>query len=151
MPVVLWERRSQTRSVGSRQGLPATLRLAIVVERPQRLKPQSGNAVIAALKRCATQNKLPLAVRVGRVIVPSDLITFVMHNENHANRHERGRDDKNQNPTAQGLNHSTTGGGRLGITERATLGEGRERGGKHGQSSQPNSNKEEGLLDLHLS
>jgi hypothetical protein len=63
------------------------LRLAIVVERPQRLKAAVEECSYRTLKRCATQNQLPLAVRVGRVIVPSDLITFVMHNENHANRH----------------------------------------------------------------
>src|SRR5713101_3210272 len=138
MPAARWERRWQTKSAGSRHGLPDILRLAIVLERGGKLAAAEDSL------------RLPSAVRVGRVIGPSDLITFVINNENHANRHERWRDDKNQNPTAQGLNHSSTGGGRLRITERATLGEGRERGGEHGQSSQPYSNKEERSLDLHL-
>ena len=95
--------------------------------------------------------RLPLAVRVRCVIGLSELIAFAINNENHANRHERGRDDKNQNPTAQGLNHSSTGGGRLRIAERAALGEGRERGGEHDQSNQHNTNKQERSLDPHLS
>src|SRR6202795_186747 len=144
MPAVLWERRSQTRLVGSKHGLPAMLHLAIAVDS---IVFDSGDGA-SPVSTGGSSFRLPL---VGPVILPSDLITFVMHNENHANRHERGRDDKNQNPTAQGLNHSTTGGGRLRITERATLGKGRERSGEHGQSSQCNSNKEQRSLDLHLS
>src|ERR1700674_652869 len=87
----------------------------------QTVQPQSKNAVIAALKRCATQNKLPLAVRVGRVILPSDLIAFVMHNENHAHGCECGRNDKDQNAALQRCDHASASGSRLGITERAAL------------------------------
>ena len=72
--------------------------------------------------------QLPIVVRVRRVIALPALIAFAINNENHANRHKRRRDDKNQNPTAQGLNHSSAGGGRLRIAERATLREGREQG-----------------------
>src|SRR6266851_8689588 len=142
MPAARWERRWQTNSAGSRRGLPDTLRLAIVFDSTDAASPVSTGA---------SSFNLLIAVGVGCVIGPSDLITFVINNENHANRHERGRDDKNQNPTAQGLNHSTTGRGRLRIAQRAALREGRERGGEHEQSSQPNSNKEERSLDLHLS
>src|SRR5258707_10971585 len=121
---------------------------------PCRTKAGSGHGMKAEVvssyfyrSAAATQNQLPLVVRVGRVIFPSDLITLVMHNENHANRHERGRDDKDQNAAAQGLNHPSTGGGRLRIAERATLGEGRERGSEQGQSNQGNTNKECRSLD----
>ena len=77
---------------------------------------------MAPLKRYATQNQLPLAVRVGRVILPSDLISFVMHNKNHANGCKSGRNDKDQNPALQRRNHSSASGSSLGITERAALG-----------------------------
>src|ERR1700716_1132402 len=80
---------------------------------------------------------LPVGV-VRRVIVLSDLIALAINNENHAYRHECGRNDKDQNATFQCLNHPSAGGGSLRIAERATLGEGRERGGEHGQSNQRN-------------
>ena len=87
--------------------------------------------------------RLPIALRVRRVVGLSELMAFAVHNKNHAHRHERGREDENQNPAAQGLNHSSTGGGCLRIAERATLGEGRERSGEHGQYNQRNGNAAE--------
>jgi len=77
-------------------------------------------------------------------------MAFAINNENHANRHKGWRDDKNQNSTAQGLNHSSASGRRLRITERATLGEGWERRGEHDQRNQRNTNKQERSLDSHL-
>src|ERR1019366_1510492 len=118
------------------------LRRAIVVESGDGASPVSTGG------RCL---RLPLAVRVRRVMGLSELIAFAIHNKNHANRHERGRDDKDQNPTAQGLNHSSTGGGRLRIAERAALGEGWERGGEYDQSNQCNTNKQERSLDPNFS
>src|SRR6266478_2979147 len=106
-------------------------RLVIVVDSGAWDKPVSTSA---------SSLNLPIAVRVRRLIILPDLIALAIHNENHAHRHERGRDDKNQNPTAQSLNHSSTGGGRLGVAERATLGEGGERSGEQGQSNQGNTN-----------
>jgi hypothetical protein len=52
----------------------------------------------------------------------------VMNDENHSHRHERRRNDKDQNATTQGLNHSSACRGSLGVAERAVLGEPRERG-----------------------
>src|SRR5208282_3549385 len=86
-----------------------------------------------------------------RVIGLSELIALAIHNEDHAHRHERRRDDKNQNPAAQGLNHSSTGGSSLGIAERATLGKSWKRGGEQGDCNQCGSNAQERSLNLHLS
>ena len=79
---------------------------------------------------------LPLAVGVGRVILPSDLIAFVMHNENHAHGCESGRNDKDQNAALQRSNHSSASGSRLGITERAALGKSGHSGQQQDQSCQ---------------
>jgi len=79
-----------------------------------------------------------------------ELIAFAMNNKNHADRHKGWRDDKNQNSTAQGLNHSSPGGGRLRIAERTTLRKGRERSGEHDQRNQRSTDKEERSLDPHL-
>ena len=75
-------------------------------------------------------------VRVSCVIVLPELMAFAINNENHAHRHEGGRDDQNQNPAAQGLNHASARGSRLRITQRTTLGKGREGRGEHGQRNQ---------------
>src|SRR5438105_13168486 len=53
--------------------------------------------------------RLPIAVGGRRVISPSDLITFAMYHENHANGAESGRKDEEQNYAFQRFNHSRAG------------------------------------------
>jgi hypothetical protein len=60
---------------------------------------------------------------IGTVYAPK-LISLVVHNENHANGHQRGRKYKDQNPATQCLNHLSARGGSLGIAQGAALREG---------------------------
>jgi hypothetical protein len=49
---------------------------------------------------------LPALVLSIALLVPPDLIALAMHDNNHANRSECGRNDENQNPAFQRLNHA---------------------------------------------
>ena len=64
----------------------------------------------------------------------SDLIPLVIHDENHAYRHQSGGHNENENPALQGLDHAGASRGCLGITKRAALGESWEGRGEHGES-----------------
>ena len=66
-------------------------------------------------------------------------MAFAIHNENHADRHEGGRDDEDQDPAAKGLNHASAGGRRLGIAEGTALGKSLGRSGEHNYSDESNS------------
>src|SRR5260370_28325998 len=92
---------------------------------------------------------LPTVITVMCVTTPPELIAFATRNKNHANGHQRWRHDKNQNPTAQGLNHSGPGRGRPGIAKRATLGDRRDGRGKYEESNQRHTNKKERSLNPH--
>jgi hypothetical protein len=70
---------------------------------------------------------LPVLAGFCAIIVPLELIAPAADDEDHADGSEGGRDDKDQYPTAQSLNHSRPGGSPLRIAESAILGEGRKR------------------------
>ena len=72
-------------------------------------------------------------------LAPPNLIALVIHNKNHADRSERGRNDQDQDPALQRLNHSRARGSGLGVAERATLGKGRHRREQDDQSHQGNA------------
>ena len=94
---------------------------------------------------------LPVLTRFVCLFAPLELIALVMNNENHAYGHERGRNDKDQYATAQGLNHASARRRGLRIAERATLAERWKGEGKHNQSHQRDAKKQMRSLDLHLS
>src|SRR5579864_250922 len=93
---------------------------------------------------------LPVLTGFFCLSAPLELISFVMNDKNHTHRHERGRNDKDQNPTAQGLNHSSSCGGSLGVAKCAILGKYWKRDGQHNQSHQ-RAAKKKTPFDLHLS
>src|SRR5207244_2506140 len=84
---------------------------------------------------------LPVLAPFARVVRPFKLIAFAMDNENHANGCECGRNDKDKNPAAQCLNHSSACGSRLSIAERAALGKSRHGRQQQDQSRQRDADK----------
>jgi hypothetical protein len=71
-----------------------------------------------------------------RGLVSLKPIVLATHNENHANGSQRRRNNKDQNPTLQCLNHSSARGSRLSITEGTILRKSRHGGEQQGQSRQ---------------
>src|SRR5882724_6720060 len=89
------------------------------------------------------------AVGFGRVISRSDLIALVVQDKNHANGKKRWRDDENQDPALEGLNHPAPGGSRLGIAEGATLGRCRAGRGEREESDQRHTCQKELSSNFH--
>src|SRR5947209_7170423 len=79
---------------------------------------------------------LPVLGGFATVVGASNLIEFAMNNKNHTDRSERGRENQDQNPALQCLDHSSAGRSRLSVTERAALGKSRHSGQQQDQCCQ---------------
>ena len=79
---------------------------------------------------------LPVLARFAPRVAASNLIALAMQDKNHANGSERRRDDQDQYPAAQCLNHPRPRGSRLSVAKRATLGESRHGGQQQDQYRQ---------------
>src|SRR5580704_17525599 len=86
-----------------------------------------------------------------RGLLPLKPIVPSTHDENHTNGSHCGRNDHDQNTTAQSLNHPCPGGGHLSITKRTVLGKSRYRQQQHKQSCQCNAHESDRVPKLHIS
>src|ERR1700746_667960 len=67
---------------------------------------------------------LPILPGFVAVLRSTDLIALVVHDKDHADRCQRWRNNEDQNPTAQRLNHSLPSGCGLRVAQRTLLGKG---------------------------
>jgi hypothetical protein len=102
---------------------------------------ESGTAAVSATPAISAVAKLPVLVRFVPLFCASELTVFATHDKNHSNGSERGRNNQNQNPALQCVNHSSSGRSGLRVTQRAALRKSRNGGSEQDDQSQPCQSK----------
>src|SRR5207248_4034486 len=90
---------------------------------------------------------LPGLVRLPGVIRFLKLIALAITNTDYTQRHERRRNDEDQDSALQRLNHARTRGGSLRIAQCATLGKSRQRHYEYNCNQHPKADPTRSMTD----